>query len=296
MLLQLGYVDTLVSALLGRLHDQNMFEEAMVVVVSDHGMSFGAGAHRRGALDASDGTPSPIATADLAGKAGDEVLPIPLFVKYPGQTSGFVDNRRAESIDVLPTIADTLDVTLPEGWAFDGRSLTSAAPPLGAPGHWVTGAATDQDVSFAADPIRMARDLREWFGPPGGPHDIYAVGPYGDLVGERVGELVGWLIAPPVDGARVMQGDTEAFENVHLGGPSVPALYSARVFGVDDGSWLALALDGTVAGVGPVYNHRDGYPYVEIMADPSLMSEGANEIEVFLIEADGAGLRPIASG
>ena len=65
------------------------------------------------------------------GDVRDAVLPIPLFVKYPGQTTPTVDERDAQSIDLLPTIADTLGLTLPDEWTFDGRSLLDDPAPSG---------------------------------------------------------------------------------------------------------------------------------------------------------------------
>ena len=41
-----------------------------------------------------------ILNAENAG----QVLPVPLFVKYPGQTNGRTDSRPASSLDIAPTI------------------------------------------------------------------------------------------------------------------------------------------------------------------------------------------------
>src|SRR4029453_4829022 len=50
-----------------------------------------------------------------------QIMWTPLFVKLPGQSEGEVDDRPTETIDVLPTIADVLDVEIP--WEVDGASV-----------------------------------------------------------------------------------------------------------------------------------------------------------------------------
>jgi arylsulfatase A-like enzyme len=50
-----------------------------------------------------------------------DVLPVPLFIKEPNQRKGKISDVNAQAIDVLPTIADLLDVPLP--WKVDGVSL-----------------------------------------------------------------------------------------------------------------------------------------------------------------------------
>jgi hypothetical protein len=50
-----------------------------------------------------------------------DLMHVPLFVKLPHQTSGAKDDRNAENVDILPTIADFLDITpRPQ---CDGESL-----------------------------------------------------------------------------------------------------------------------------------------------------------------------------
>jgi hypothetical protein len=107
-LLQVGYADALLGQLLRALELSGRFDDALVVVVADHGASFRPGRHFRSAY--------PDNLADIAS--------VPFFVKYPNQLRGSIELRRAETIDVLPTIADVLGIELP--WQLDGRSLLAA--------------------------------------------------------------------------------------------------------------------------------------------------------------------------
>ena len=91
--------------LLRRLEATGLYDRALVIVTADHGVSFEP-----------KGLMREVAPQNLADIAG-----VPLFVKYPGQSRGRIDDRDAKTIDIVPTIADVLGVTIP--WHVDGVSL-----------------------------------------------------------------------------------------------------------------------------------------------------------------------------
>ena len=109
-LLQVGYVDGLIGRVLRRLDREGLYDRSLIVVVADHGVSFRAGEGRR-----------PVTPNNLA-----DITNIPLFVKYPNQTTRGVDSRLVRSVDILPTIADVLGIRLP--WKVDGVSLLGPIP------------------------------------------------------------------------------------------------------------------------------------------------------------------------
>jgi arylsulfatase A-like enzyme len=111
--LQVGFVDRLLGGLIDRLEETGVFERALVMVVADHGTSLRPGVHRRA----------------LSREGYCDVARVPLFVKFPGQRAGVVDDRNAEIVDLVPTVADVLAVGVP--WQVDGRSLRQ--PGAGAP-------------------------------------------------------------------------------------------------------------------------------------------------------------------
>ena len=108
-LLQLGYTDRLLGRLIARLEETGLWDEALVVVTADHGVSFRVGQSDRRAVTAEN---------------VEDIAPIPLFVKAPGQDRGRVTTGPVQTIDVLPTIADALGVRLP--WKVDGRPAEQA--------------------------------------------------------------------------------------------------------------------------------------------------------------------------
>jgi hypothetical protein len=276
LVLQTEYVDGQVSRLLDKLTSTGMLERSMLVVVSDHGISFEPGENRRAAIKLDDVN-------------RNEVLPVPLFIKYPNQPGGVVDNRRAQIIDVLPTIVDALGVRLPPDWRVDGVSLHGK--PIPARNTWLGNEGSRIEMNDPVSALPVARWKQELFGDPGRPHDLYRMGPHGGLVGRSVTGRTG----PPLPSASFRITDAASYAKVDPSSGFVPAMVQARVTGVKTGSWLAVAVNGTVAGVSPVFVGRDDGSFVEAMIDPSLLAPGSNVISAYEIEPSGASLRPLGS-
>ena len=103
--LQVELVDNLVGDLLDQLSKQGRLDNTLLIVTADHGAAFVPGTARR--------KPNDINIGGIAH--------VPLFVKYPNQTSAAVDDRRSQTIDILPTIAEVIGFDLPS--PVDGVSL-----------------------------------------------------------------------------------------------------------------------------------------------------------------------------
>ncbi len=98
---QAQYADRLLGEILDRLEASDLFDRALVVATSDHGVGF-----RRKNL------------RELDTKTLNRLAYVPLIIKSPGQTEGRIDDSNLMSIDVLPTIAQELGVTI--DWEVDG--------------------------------------------------------------------------------------------------------------------------------------------------------------------------------
>jgi hypothetical protein len=109
-LLQEGFVDRQVGLLLERLRRTGLLDEALLVVTADHGYAFEVGVKDRRLVTESN---------------VDEIAPVPLFLKAPGQRDGKVDRSLVRNIDIVPTMADLLDTEL--DWRHDGRSAFAPA-------------------------------------------------------------------------------------------------------------------------------------------------------------------------
>jgi Sulfatase len=98
---QVAYMDTLVGQLRERLDP--IWDDALVVLVADHGVAFEPKQARRA-----------VTKANLP-----EIASVPLFVKAPGQRRGHTSDELARITDVFPTIGDWLGT----GWKGEGQSL-----------------------------------------------------------------------------------------------------------------------------------------------------------------------------
>src|SRR5919106_923260 len=92
--MQIGAVDKLLGEMIDHLEGIGVWDESLVVVMSDHGIDFTA----------------PGFTRTLDETNADEVLRMPLFIKAPGQTDGRIDDTPASTVDVLPSIIDLLGI------------------------------------------------------------------------------------------------------------------------------------------------------------------------------------------
>jgi hypothetical protein len=101
-LLQVAYTDKLLGTVIERLKRQGLWDTSVVVLTADHGEGFTPG----------NGTRA------LASRNAAELMWVPMFLKAPGQTRGRVDDRNWEHVDLLPTLADMVGLTVP--WQVDG--------------------------------------------------------------------------------------------------------------------------------------------------------------------------------
>ena len=101
-LLQVGYADALLGRMLDRLERQGRFDDTLVAVVADHGAAFRPGGFLR----------------EPSGDNHEEIFRVPLIVKAPRQAAGAIDDRPAQTADLLPTLVDLLGVQT--DWTFDG--------------------------------------------------------------------------------------------------------------------------------------------------------------------------------
>ena len=86
---ELLYLDTVVGRLIAWLQRRELYDETLIVVVSDHGEHLGERGHFSHQFS-----------------VGEELLKVPLLIKYPGgdQAGRVVDDPRVSNLDVYETI------------------------------------------------------------------------------------------------------------------------------------------------------------------------------------------------
>ncbi len=275
-LLQLGYVDRLLGELIATLEESGLWDRALVVVASDHGVSFLPGQQRR----------------KINRHNFPEVMPVPLFVKLPAQREGTISDRNVELVDVLPTILDALDS--PEPWSMDGVSVLDTQAPERATKRMYRapyGPDSRLELDASALDAKYAVAKRMWriFGPSDDPAALYRLGPFADLVGRR---LVDLRIMPAAK-AEVRLAEPDLYEEVDPASGFVPArvrgeLRSERLR--EKPLHLAVAVGGTVHAVTRTLKTGVASAPFSAMVPESAFSPGRNEVEVFVVS--GPAKRP----
>jgi hypothetical protein len=103
--MQVQFVDHELGRFLDKLKQAGIYDRALIVVTSDHGVSW---------KNEAPGRPLSEANAEM-------IFPVPLFIKLPGQTEGRVSSEDAQLIDMVPTIAAVAGVNVP--WKVAGHDL-----------------------------------------------------------------------------------------------------------------------------------------------------------------------------
>ena len=278
-LLQVQYADHLTGLLIDKLESEGMYDESLVIVVADHGASFKRGTHLRAIFDDNF----------------HEIAGVPLFIKAPGQQQGATSNQPVETVDIVPTVLDLLDVPAPDN--LDGMSVYDPALARRSRkrvSELIRYVTIDFDPDDAGMRTAVARKLGR-FGVDG--HlDPFALAPEGTrhLLGQPASESVE---AAATGTVRIDNAAT--YERVDLEAPIMPALLSGSF--ADDGRSeapvLAISVNGTIEAVTMVDPPgSDGSSAFRALLPPDSLRQGKNDINVFVVEPDGGLLSVATSG
>jgi hypothetical protein len=269
-LLQVQLADRLIGRLIDRLEELRLWDDCLLIVTSDHGVSFRPGQNRR----------------YYSGTNADEILSVPLFVKLPGQTTGEVSDRNVECVDLLPTIADVLEIPL---WApVDGESL--AQEPRRDPNQKQF--AQDNRMSrFPTTTVSASRVMAEWEAILGRTSaDLFRIGPYPELIGRTVAEL-----KVAADGAAgVLELHRNSPEPFVLPDAPIPC-YFEGTFRPDHTTAplpvIALAVNGVIESVARVSPEPSVRGRWESLVPRRCLRNGPNEARFYEVESSGDGWR-----
>jgi hypothetical protein len=262
--LQTGFADHELQRLWRHLEDEGMWDDAMIVVAADHGVAFPLGSVQR---------------RRLKRGTANEIAPIPLIVKAPGQERGRIDDAWVETIDILPTIFDELE--LDPRVEMDGRPASS--PEVRRRDELrmlirntfevlrIPAARFERERQAVVE-----RNVRLFGTGRDGPERIYRIGPNQELLG-RPASAAGERL----DVDLVYASD---YENVDLDSPFVPNEVVGRVQSEGEtGRDIAVAVNGRIAAVGSTFELVEGDEgeLVSVMVPPSAFRQGRNRVEVF---------------
>lgn len=280
-LLQGQAADTELGRMMAKIKQVGAWKDSLVVVTADHGVSFTPLQGIRSITAVDGGTNVP------------EILWTPLFVKYPGQGSGVVDDRPAQSIDILPTIADVIGVKIP--WKIDGTSLRGPVRPeflrkfdqtkgnsFGA-AHALYPPPGQRYLEIDPSPFRTVVLKHQAVDPGGDPKlRIYRAGPFGDLIGRSVTSL---SVAPAGNPSLIHVGAVPKFDFIDPSAHFVPWAYLEGIIdNIDGDTWMVVALNGKIAGIGeglPFQNSKEGT--LTTVVSPEFVVAGPNQLAIYAV-------------
>jgi Sulfatase len=263
--LQTGFTDLMLRRLWDRLKREGMWDDSLIVVLADHGVAFPHDRQRR----------------RLNRKTAAEIAPIPLLIKAPGQKGGKVDDAYVETIDVLPTIFDILN--LDPQVKMDGRSAFSREVQTRDELRFEI-RNTFEVLKIPADQFErdrqaiIDRNARLFGSGREGPDRIYRIGPHQELIGKPASAA----------GARlpVELSYANEYENVNPESGYIPTHVVGHVGGREEpGRDIAVAVNGTIAAVGNTFTLAvgDEGELVSVMVPESAFRRGRNRVEVFSV-------------
>jgi hypothetical protein len=264
---QVQFVDRLLGLALDRLREVGLYDRSLIVVVADHGAGFRA---KR---------PLRLAVPSTLGEIGL----VPFLLKEPGATRGAIVDTPMEGIDVLPTIADALDIAIP--WKPDGRPAQDARPGPGRRELFRSSASARR--TFSADDYARGLEAAEIRKRESIDSDPARLGWRGDPARDLIGTPIA-AVAPAGKSTIAVQIDeAEQFESVDPNGPFIPVYVSGTARrstqSTDAPISLAIGVNGVVRATTLVARRpvegREGF--WAALIPPDAYKAGDNEVAVF---------------
>jgi hypothetical protein len=270
--LQTGFADLELRKLWRHLKRERIWDDALIVVAADHGVAFELGRRDRRRLRRANAA---------------EIAPIPLLVKAPGQRKGRVDDAYVETIDILPTIFDLLD--LDPKVKMDGRSAFSDEVQSRGTLR-ILDRSSFKAIHITAKHFErerralIDRNQRLFGSGREGPLRMFRIGPHQELIGTRVS-------IRPAGPSRVDLPSADEYRDVDPRSGLVPAHVIGRVKdGGAPGRDIAVAVNGRVAAVGNTFTLATGQEgeLLSVMVPETVFRPGRNSVDVYEVSSAGS--------
>ena len=261
-LLQVGYVDTLLGQLIDKLKSQQLFDQALIIIASDHGANFWPGSQRRGLL-------TPEQDKDVNG--------ITLLIKQPFQEQAYTHYEAVDSLSILPSILDVININ--PATQLHAESLFKASAP--------------SDIT-ATKPFlnnkTLARKLALFSSGSYDPLYNYTLSP--ELLDNSLSEF----LTIDSESLSFIFGQQASLSRIETRSSFIPALLSGEIFGHSASAppiHLALALNQKIVAVTHTYSENGRVKFSAISA-PSNFIDGHNNLEIFsIVDASSKELEKI---
>ncbi|MGA7434963.1 MAG: sulfatase-like hydrolase/transferase [Solirubrobacterales bacterium] len=249
------YTFTLIERIIQRMKDAGVWDESLFVLTADHGASFKVGHSRR--------------TVDSANAGW--MIPVPLFIKYPGQEKGQINRRQVSSGDITPTVLDVLGLEpSPEA---TGKSLLD--DPGNSPDEITVSSQATGTLNLSLRELdRQRKQAVKFRNSAFGSGSLFAIGGKPDLLGTNPARQ--GLV--PLEAEFQTEGPTL---EVDPSAPFVPVYVQAQLPGIDsDPGTIAVAVNGKVAATTRAWQ-RDGAWMTAVNVPVDAFRKGTNRIVLY---------------
>ncbi len=262
-LLMTRFADRLLGDAIDQLRDSGLWDEALVIMVADHGGAVGPGQSRRPA------------TVDTFPQNAS----VPFFVKRPGQRRPAVSDTFVTTLDVVPTVAKELAVG--NDFDFDGIPVDEPRSPElleqrnGRLAKLI--GVTPEDFVRRRD-AEVQERARRW---PPGLEAIWRIGPRQELIGTSLTALA----EAPDSEAGAFLNSAQLYRDVKPDSGVIPAYVTGAWRGLEEGADVAVAVNGTITATGEAYL-EDGDPRFSMLIPPEALREGRNSVQIVSLVGD----------
>lgn len=260
--------DTLVGEMVATLKKSNNWDRTMVIVTSDHGLTFTPGESLRDKINPKN--------RDTL----EDIFRVPLFIKYPQQQSAAVNDCPVSSVDLLPTVSAATGISA--GWITDGVDLLSKCPVrTSRTVKWFGG---ETSVTSGIDELMLrVMHYNKWIPANGNAADIYKTGRSGSLLGTRTPSEFNQSV-----GLAWTLNDADAFQKVGANRfEFVPTRAAGRIIleaTVPADTEGLIAIDGVFVGVvSELSGASPSEPgtFYSSALDPQYIGKGAHTVEMW---------------
>jgi arylsulfatase A-like enzyme len=260
-----------------------LYDRALIVIAADHGASWDRVGTERRKLNAGN---------------YQNVMTVPLFIKQPGQRQPQRVERPILTLDMLPTIADSLNIPLPD--KVDGHSALAQSYPnsqqiriidnLGKEWH------TFPLVTAAQKTESLQRKLA-WFG-DGATSKVFTATPFfSNLINKPANQLTA-TSNPAADWQFTLESPG-AYAHVDLDSDFIPAQVEGWIESKQAGRFpadVAIAVNGVIRATYPYFKPEGSRLRFEAMVPEESFRPGKNTMQLFAINKADGRLQEIRQG
>ncbi|MEI6123990.1 MAG: sulfatase-like hydrolase/transferase [Bacteroidota bacterium] len=273
---QVGYADKILGDVIAQLKKQGIYDKSLIIITADHGVSMQPKMSRR----------------EYSETNLQDIFKVPTFLKFPDQTASLICSALVSGLDIVPTIAEVLGISVP--YKHDGVSMLSLAAAKRISID-INNMATSGVTTLKLNKI-IGFNLLAW------QDSVYGSGTPLTLLMRRDSHhaLLGKDIIDlnvKTDISKVLieiEDNLGQFKNVDLNGNFLPAYVRGHVIGnvTKTKLLLAIVMNGKVWATTSTTQWLDDPCFFNALLPEAAFRQGNNNLEIYLIQETKQGINP----